>query len=86
MIGKVSQQKEGLTYLGKGDGSDNLINDGCDKYDDNCDDCGDSTPCNVLIIDSKKLRFPFSIGEGDLYNKVACLKSCLAKSNLGLGS
>ena len=33
--------------LGKEDGGGNLIND-CEKPDDdNCDECGDNTSCNV---------------------------------------
>ena len=34
--------------LGTEDGGDDMINDDCDKYDDDgCDDCGDNTSCNV---------------------------------------
>ena len=48
--------------LGKEDGDGVLINDDCDKHDDdNCDDCGDNMPCNVSITDSENLMFPFSI-------------------------
>ena len=38
--------------LSKEDGSGNLINDDCDKIDDDNydDDCGDNTSCNVSII------------------------------------
>ena len=47
-----------------------------------------SQMCNVSIIDSENLMFPFTITvvEGDLYNKVECLKSCLRKSSLGFDS
>ena len=48
--------------LGKNDGGGDLINYDCEKYDDdNCDDCGDNTPCNVSIIIFKDLMFPFPI-------------------------
>ena len=49
--------------LGKEDGGDNLINDDCDKHDDNnCDDdCVDNTSCKVSIIHFENLMFPFSI-------------------------
>ena len=44
------------------DGGGDLINDNCDKYDDDdCDDCGDSASCNVSIIKFENLMFPFSI-------------------------
>ena len=38
--------------LGREDVSGNLINDDCDKIDDDNydDDCGDYTSCNVSII------------------------------------
>ena len=39
-----------------------LIKDDCDKYDDDdCDDCGDNTFCNVSIVDFENFMFPFSI-------------------------
>ena len=43
------------------DGGGDLINDGCDKYDDDddCDDCGDSKYCNVSIMKFENLMFPF---------------------------
>ena len=49
--------------LGTKDGGGDLINDDCGKYDDDddCDDCGDRTSCNVSIIKFEKLMFPFSI-------------------------
>ena len=48
--------------LGKKNGSGDLINDDCDKYDDDdCDDCGDNTSCNVLIIIFENMMFPFYI-------------------------
>ena len=47
--------------MGKEDGGGDLINDDCDKYDDDCDDCGDNTSCNVSIINCENLMFPFSI-------------------------
>ena len=48
--------------VGKVDGGGDLINDNCDKYDDdNCDVCGDNTSCNVSIIDFENLMFPFSV-------------------------
>ena len=72
--------------VGKEDGGGDLINDNCDKYDDdNCDVCGDNTSCNVSIIDFENLMFPFSVRWRWSYNVVPCLKSCLAKSSLGLG-
>ena len=44
------------------DGGGDLINDDCDKYDDDdCDDCGDIASCNVSIIKFENLMFPFSI-------------------------
>ena len=50
-------------YLGKEDGSDDLINDDCYKHDDdNCDDgCGNKMSWNVSIISLDTLMFPFSI-------------------------
>ena len=42
------------------DGGGDLINDACDKYDDN-DDCGDNTSCNASIINFENFMFPFSI-------------------------
>ena len=46
----------------KDDGGGDLIKDDCDKYDDDdCDDCGDNTSCNVSIIDFENFMFPFSI-------------------------
>ena len=49
--------------LGTEDGGHNLINDDCDKYDDDddCDDCGNSTSCSVSIINFEKLMFLLSI-------------------------
>ena len=48
--------------LGKKHGGGDLINDDCDKYDDDdCDDCGDNTSCNVSIINFENLMFLFSI-------------------------
>ena len=47
--------------LGKEDGSGDLIKDDFDKYDDDCDDCGDNTPCNVSVINFENFMFPFSI-------------------------
>ena len=48
--------------LGTEDGDGDLINDGCDKYDDeDCDDCGNNTSCNVSIINFENLMFPFSV-------------------------
>ena len=48
--------------LVKEDGGSNLIKDDCDKYDDDdCDDCGDNTSCNVSIFDFENFMFPFSI-------------------------
>ena len=47
----------------KEDGGGNLINNDCDKHDDDdCDDdCGDNTSCKVSIINFENLMFPFSI-------------------------
>ena len=46
----------------KEDGGGDLIRDDCDKYDvDDCDGCGNNTPCNVSIIDFENFMFPFSI-------------------------
>ena len=39
-------------------GGGDLINDDCDKYDDD-DNCGDMS-CNVSIINFENLMFPFS--------------------------
>ena len=37
--------------LVKEDEGGDLINDDCDKYDDDgCDDCGDNTSCNVTSM------------------------------------
>ena len=48
--------------LGKEDGGGDLIKDNCDRYDDdNCNDCGRNTSCNVLIINFENFMFPFSI-------------------------
>ena len=48
--------------LGKEDGSGDLFKDDCDKYDDdNCDDCGDNTFCNVSVINFENFMFPFLI-------------------------
>ena len=47
--------------LANKDGGGDLIKDDCDKYDDDCDDCGDNTSCNVSIIDFENFMFPFSI-------------------------
>ena len=48
--------------LGKNNGGGDLINYDCDKYDDdNCDNCGDNTPCNVSMISFKDFMFPFQI-------------------------
>ena len=48
--------------LGTEDGGGDLINDDYDKYDDDdYDDCGDNTSCNVSIINFENLMFPFSI-------------------------
>ena len=48
--------------LVKEDGGGDMIKDDCDKYDDDdCDDCGDNTSCNVSIIDFENFMFPFSI-------------------------
>ena len=44
--------------MGKEDGGGDLINDDCDKYDD---DCGDNRSCNVSIINCENLIYPFSI-------------------------
>ena len=72
--------------LGKEDESGDLINDDCDKHDDDCDDSGDNTSCNVSIINLRIWCFDFQLGERDLYNIVPCLENCLAKSSLGLGA
>ena len=48
--------------VGKEGGGGDLINDNCDKYDDdNCDVCGDNKSCNGSIIDFENLMFPFSV-------------------------
>ena len=54
---------EGRFDLDKEDRGGNMINDDCDKHDDdNCnDDCGDNTSCNVSTINFENLMFPFSI-------------------------
>ena len=44
--------------LGMEGGGGDLINDDCDKYDDD-DNCGDMS-CNVSIINFENLMFPFS--------------------------
>ena len=53
--GRFDQAKEGE--------GDKLINDDCDKQDDdNCDDdCGDIISYNFSITDLESLIFPFSI-------------------------
>ena len=51
--------------LGMEDRGGDQINDDCDKYDDDDDDCeacGDNTSCDVSIINFENLMFPFSIG------------------------
>ena len=53
MIGEVVGLKEDSTRLSK------MRVDDCDKYDDDCDDCGDNTYCNVSIIDFEIFIFPF---------------------------
>ena len=46
---------------GKEDGDGSLISDDCDKYDDDdCDDCGDNTSCNVSVINFENLILLFS--------------------------
>ena len=68
--------------LCKEDGGGNLLKDDCDKYDDDdCNDCGDNTSCNVSVTNFENFMFPFSI-----YNTVPCLENCLANSSLGLGA
>ena len=59
----VSFQTKIKFDLGKEDGGCDVINDDCDKYDDdNCvDNCGDNTSCNISIINFDTLMFPFSI-------------------------
>ena len=52
---------EGCFDLAKEDGVGDLIKDDCDKYDDDCDDCGDNTSYNVSIINFENFMFPFSI-------------------------
>ena len=47
--------------LGKEDEGGALIKDDCDKYDDDCGDCGDNTSCNVSIIIFDNFMFLFSI-------------------------
>ena len=44
------------------DGGGDMINDNCDKHDDdNCDDdCGDNMSYNVSIINLENLMFLFS--------------------------
>ena len=55
MTGEVVELKEGLIWLRK-------VKDDCDKYDDDdCDDCGDNTSCNVSVIDFQSFMFPFSM-------------------------
>ena len=72
--------------LVKEDWGGDLIKDDCDKYDDDdCDDCGD-TSCNVSELIFRISCFHFQLGEGNLYNTVPCLESCLAKSSLDLGA
>ena len=44
--------------LGTEDGGGDLINNDCDKYDD--DDC-DNTSCSVSIINFENLMFPLSV-------------------------
>ena len=74
-------------HLGKEDGGGDLIKDDCDKYDDNdCDDCGDNTSCNVSIIYFENFMFLFSVRWRYLYNTVPFLENYLAKSSLGLGA
>ena len=52
---------EGCFDLAKEDGVGDPIKDDCDKYDDDCDDCGNNTSCNVSIINFENFMFPFSI-------------------------
>ena len=54
---------EGKLDLGKEDGDGDLINDDCDKHDDDScdDDCSDNPSCNVSMINLETLMFPFSI-------------------------
>ena len=49
-------------FEGTEDGSGDMINDDCHKYDDDdCDDCGDNTSCKISIINFENLMFPFLI-------------------------
>ena len=54
---------ERMFDLSKKDGGGNMINDDCDKYDDdNCDDdCRENTSCKISVIDFENLMFLFSI-------------------------
>ena len=84
-----SRSTEGRFDLCIKDGGHDFINDGCKKHDDdnNDDDLGHNTSSNVLIINLENLMFLFSVRwRWSLYSIVACLKSCLANSSLGLGS
>ena len=48
--------------MDKENGGGNLIKDDCHKYDDDdCDDCGDNTSCNVLLINFEHFMFPLSV-------------------------
>ena len=54
----VSTEK--MLDLDKEDGGGDLINDDCEKHDNNCDGC-DNTSCNVSIIYFENLMFLFSV-------------------------
>ena len=58
-----SVSSDGRFDLGREDRVGDIINDNCDKHDDDkCDDDGgDNTSCNVSIINLKNLMFPFSV-------------------------
>ena len=64
MIGKLFELKEGLTWVKEMEVKFLLIMIVISMMmiiDDDCDDCGENTSCNVSIMDSGNLMFPFSI-------------------------
>ena len=62
MIRQMLEVKEGLTWVRTMEVVIwSIMNVASMIDDDNCDDCGDNTPCNVSIISFKDLMFPFPI-------------------------
>ena len=64
MIGKLFELKEGLTWVKGMEVKYLLVMIVISMMmiiDDDCDDCGENTSCNVSIMDSGNLMFLFSI-------------------------